>query len=72
MQNLNVVFSRFFVKAAIVARSSSDEKGAASTVSPWRLCTVSQVEELKMLLRLFPVWASERDLLQFGSLQLGH
>ncbi|PUZ56395.1 hypothetical protein GQ55_5G295200 [Panicum hallii var. hallii] len=49
---------RFFDKAAIVARSLSDEKGAASTVSPWRLCTVSQVEELKMLLRLFPVWAS--------------
>ncbi|RLN25199.1 protein NRT1/ PTR FAMILY 8.3-like [Panicum miliaceum] len=49
---------RFLDKAAIVARSSSDEKGAASTVSPWRLCTVSQVKELKMLLRLFPVWAS--------------
>ena len=55
---MNVVISRFFDKAAIVARSSSDEKGAASTVGPWRLCTVSQVEELKMLLRLFPVWAS--------------
>jgi peptide/histidine transporter 3/4 len=49
---------RFFDKAAIVAPSSSGEKGAASTVSPWRLCTVSQVEELKMLLRMFPVWAS--------------
>ncbi|CAL4932626.1 unnamed protein product [Urochloa decumbens] len=45
---------RFFDKAAIVAPSSGD-KGAAS---PWRLCTVSQVEELKMLLRMFPVWAS--------------
>jgi peptide/histidine transporter 3/4 len=27
-------------------------------MSPWKLCTVSQVEELKMLLRMFPVWAS--------------
>ncbi|CAO2183834.1 unnamed protein product [Urochloa humidicola] len=53
---------RFFDKAAIVAPPSlCCEKGAAlttTTVSPWRLCTVSQVEELKMLLRLFPVWAS--------------
>nr|CAB3473212.1 unnamed protein product [Digitaria exilis] len=49
---------RFFDKAAIVAPPSSGEKGSASTMSPWRLCTVSQVEELKMLLRMFPVWAS--------------
>ncbi|CAN6324363.1 unnamed protein product [Urochloa humidicola] len=45
---------RFFDKAAIVAPSSGDK----GTMSPWRLCTVSQVEELKMLLRMFPVWAS--------------
>ncbi|KAL5224930.1 hypothetical protein ABZP36_011569 [Zizania latifolia] len=44
---------RFFDKAAIL----SDEKAAAQA-SPWRLCTVSQVEELKMLLRISPVWAS--------------
>ncbi|VAI78092.1 unnamed protein product [Triticum turgidum subsp. durum] len=42
---------RFFDKAAIVL-VSSEKKG------PWRLCTVSQVEELKMLLRMSPVWAS--------------
>ncbi|KAF7110098.1 hypothetical protein CFC21_110254 [Triticum aestivum] len=41
---------RFFDKAAIVL-PSSEKKG------PWRLCTVSQVEELKMLLRMSPVWA---------------
>ncbi|KAL5225624.1 hypothetical protein ABZP36_012263 [Zizania latifolia] len=44
---------RFFDKAAIL----SDGKAAAQA-SPWRLCTVSQVEELKMLLRISPVWAS--------------
>ncbi|KAG8088043.1 hypothetical protein GUJ93_ZPchr0010g11071 [Zizania palustris] len=44
---------RFFDKAAIL----SDEKAAAQA-SPWRLCPVSQVEELKMLLRISPVWAS--------------
>ncbi|CAM0910053.1 unnamed protein product [Alopecurus aequalis] len=42
---------RFFDKAAIVL--PSPEKNG-----PWRLCTVSQVEELKMLLRMCPVWAS--------------
>ncbi|TVU33921.1 hypothetical protein EJB05_15737, partial [Eragrostis curvula] len=47
---------RFFDKAAIVVPSSG-EKSASST-SSWRLCTVSQVEELKMLLRMFPVWSS--------------
>nr|CAB3499973.1 unnamed protein product [Digitaria exilis] len=45
---------RFFDKAAIVAPYS----GGKGDTSPWRLCTVSQVEELKMLLRMFPVWAS--------------
>jgi len=44
---------RFFDRAAIAPYSG--DKGA---MSPWRLCTVSQVEELKMLLRMFPVWAS--------------
>jgi solute carrier family 15 (peptide/histidine transporter), member 3/4 len=48
--------SRFFDKAAIVVPSSGEES-AASRISR-RLCTVSQVEELKMLLRMFPVWAS--------------
>ncbi|XP_068662122.1 protein NRT1/ PTR FAMILY 8.3-like [Aristolochia californica] len=26
--------------------------------NPWRLCTVTQVEELKILIRMFPVWAT--------------
>uniref|UniRef100_A0ACD5VWI6 Uncharacterized protein n=1 Tax=Avena sativa TaxID=4498 RepID=A0ACD5VWI6_AVESA len=53
---------RFLDKAAIVVvvRPSSDKKAAAAAVqaSPWRLCTVSQIEELKMLLRMCPIWAS--------------
>ncbi|XP_006661599.1 protein NRT1/ PTR FAMILY 8.3-like [Oryza brachyantha] len=44
---------RFFDKAAILPN-----KNNAAQSSPWRLCTVSQVEELKMLLRMLPVWAS--------------
>ncbi|KAG8054311.1 hypothetical protein GUJ93_ZPchr0001g31093 [Zizania palustris] len=43
---------RLLDKAAV--ETASDKAGA----SPWRLCTVTQVEELKCLLRLLPVWAS--------------
>jgi len=27
------------------------------SVNPWRLCTVTQVEEIKSIIRLLPVWA---------------
>ncbi|KAL6642567.1 hypothetical protein ACP70R_020748 [Stipagrostis hirtigluma subsp. patula] len=47
---------RFFDKAAIVSAPSDNESTAP--MSSWRLCTVTQVEELKMLLRMSPVWAS--------------
>ncbi|XP_061367069.1 protein NRT1/ PTR FAMILY 8.3-like isoform X2 [Gastrolobium bilobum] len=26
--------------------------------NPWRVCTVTQVEELKILIRMFPIWAT--------------
>ncbi|KAK8711690.1 hypothetical protein V6N13_146963 [Hibiscus sabdariffa] len=42
-------------KAAIV--SDAETKGGDFS-SPWRLCTVTQVEELKILLRKFPVSAT--------------
>ncbi|KAI4382486.1 hypothetical protein MLD38_008444 [Melastoma candidum] len=41
-------------KAAMV-ESKSDAEG---DYNPWRLCTVTQVEELKILIRMFPIWAS--------------
>ncbi|TVU20331.1 hypothetical protein EJB05_36536, partial [Eragrostis curvula] len=44
---------RFFDKAAILETQSD-----MLPVSSWRLCTVTQVEELKMLLRMFSVWVS--------------
>ena len=46
--------NRFFDKAAVLAQS---DKVKEST-NPWRLCTVTQVEELKSILRLLPVWAT--------------
>jgi peptide/histidine transporter 3/4 len=42
---------KFLDKAAIIS------EGDANT-NPWKLCTVTQVEEVKILLRLVPIWAS--------------
>ncbi|XP_037462531.1 protein NRT1/ PTR FAMILY 8.3-like [Triticum dicoccoides] len=48
---------RFLDKAAMML-PHSDKTRVAPPTSSWRLCTVTQVEELKILLRMFPVWAS--------------
>ncbi|KAF7827556.1 protein NRT1/ PTR FAMILY 8.3-like [Senna tora] len=42
-------------KAAVV---SDVERKSGHYSNPWRLCTVTQVEELKILIRMFPIWAS--------------
>lgn len=44
----------FLDKAAV--ETQADRTAAAP--SPWRLCTVTQVEELKSVVRLLPIWAS--------------
>nr|BAJ90303.1 predicted protein [Hordeum vulgare subsp. vulgare] len=48
---------RFFDKAAIVV-ASDKEASAPARSSPWRLCAVTQVEELKILVRMLPLWAT--------------
>ncbi|CAN6307374.1 unnamed protein product [Urochloa humidicola] len=45
---------KFLDRAAI---SSADVKSEPFT-DPWKLCTVTQVEELKILIRMFPIWAT--------------
>ncbi|CAN4115910.1 unnamed protein product [Withania somnifera] len=45
---------RFFDKAAV--ETTSDKINGS--VNPWRLCTVTQVEEVKSIIRLLPVWAT--------------
>lgn len=47
--------NRFFDKAAVLG-NSDDVK---ASVNPWRLCTVTQVEELKAIIRLLPIWATD-------------
>ncbi|KAL9150511.1 hypothetical protein ABFS82_12G172500 [Erythranthe guttata] len=45
---------RFLDKAAIETEDDS-HKGA---VNPWKLCTVTQVEEFKSIIRVLPIWAT--------------
>ncbi|XP_057850671.1 protein NRT1/ PTR FAMILY 7.2 isoform X1 [Cryptomeria japonica] len=44
---------RFLDKAAI---ETGDDKVEGNPKNPWRLCTVTQVEEVKCILRLLPIW----------------
>ncbi|KAK1589255.1 hypothetical protein Q3G72_032018 [Acer saccharum] len=44
----------FFDKAAIETQSDHVKESA----DRWRLCTVTQVEELKAIIRLLPIWAT--------------
>ncbi|KAK9742808.1 hypothetical protein RND81_03G198700 [Saponaria officinalis] len=48
---------KFLDRAAIIAPADMPlipEKSA--TTNPWRLCTVTQVEEVKCIVRLLPIW----------------
>ncbi|XP_078167827.1 protein NRT1/ PTR FAMILY 8.1-like isoform X2 [Carex rostrata] len=44
---------KFLDKACV----ETEEEKTVDLVNPWRLCTVTQVEELKSILRLLPLWA---------------
>ncbi|XP_010540767.1 PREDICTED: protein NRT1/ PTR FAMILY 7.3 isoform X2 [Tarenaya hassleriana] len=46
---------KFLDKAAVItAEDMEDEENGR--VNPWRLCPVTQVEEVKCILRLMPIW----------------
>ncbi|CAN0926470.1 Protein NRT1/ PTR FAMILY 5.7 [Linum grandiflorum] len=50
---------KFLDKAAIVENRGTLNSAAAASAekqSPWRLATVTRVEELKLLLNIFPIW----------------
>ncbi|KAJ8753812.1 hypothetical protein K2173_000066 [Erythroxylum novogranatense] len=44
----------FFDKAAV----ETENDRAKGYINPWRLCTITQVEELKSVIRLLPIWAT--------------
>jgi solute carrier family 15 (peptide/histidine transporter), member 3/4 len=45
-------------KAAVISESDLEEVAGEAAGSSWKLCTVTQVEEFKILLRLMPIWAT--------------
>ncbi|KAK8476453.1 hypothetical protein V6N13_081308 [Hibiscus sabdariffa] len=48
---------RFLDKAAIIAEGDF-ERNVVSAPNPWKLCSVTRVEEVKMMVGLLPVWAT--------------
>ncbi|KAL3516728.1 hypothetical protein ACH5RR_023630 [Cinchona calisaya] len=44
---------RFLDRAAVITSKEYEEK---DLYNPWRLCTVTKVEEVKCILRLLPIW----------------
>ncbi|KAG8071985.1 hypothetical protein GUJ93_ZPchr0006g43358 [Zizania palustris] len=46
----------FLDKAAVISEGDLEERQEAAR--SWKLCTVTQVEELKILIRLLPIWAT--------------
>ncbi|WOG96618.1 hypothetical protein DCAR_0415954 [Daucus carota subsp. sativus] len=48
----------FLDKAAIVAEGDFDKSCPNSAPNPWKLCSVTRVEEVKMMARLLPIWAT--------------
>ncbi|XP_060168878.1 protein NRT1/ PTR FAMILY 2.6-like [Lycium barbarum] len=49
-------FLKFLNCAAFITEGDTRSDGSIS--NRWRLCTVQQVEDLKSLIKLFPLWAS--------------
>ncbi|XP_059275742.1 protein NRT1/ PTR FAMILY 7.3-like [Lycium ferocissimum] len=46
---------KFLDKAALITSKELDNE-KQSDCNPWRLCPISQVEEVKCILRLLPIW----------------
>uniref|UniRef100_A0A7N0TJF9 Uncharacterized protein n=1 Tax=Kalanchoe fedtschenkoi TaxID=63787 RepID=A0A7N0TJF9_KALFE len=49
---------RFLNKACIIRSPEQDVNPNGLASNPWRLCTVDQVEELKALLKVLPLWST--------------
>lgn len=57
MFNIYLSALRFLNKACII-KSPEDVKPDGAPTNPWGLCTVEQVEELKALIRVIPLWST--------------
>ena len=49
---------RFLDRAALTAMDTTDDSSACTTKprDQWKLCTVTQVEQVKSILRILPIW----------------
>ncbi|XP_038711850.1 protein NRT1/ PTR FAMILY 1.1-like [Tripterygium wilfordii] len=49
---------RFLNKACIIENSDKNLNSNGLAAEPWNLCTVRQVEELKALIKVIPIWST--------------
>ncbi|KAG4191769.1 hypothetical protein ERO13_A07G115500v2 [Gossypium hirsutum] len=49
---------RFLNRASLKAEGDINTDGSGTIAKPWRLCSVQQVEDLKTLVRILPLWSS--------------
>lgn len=49
---------RFLNKACIVGNVEEELTPDGVALDPWNLCTVNQVEELKSLIKVIPIWST--------------
>ncbi|XP_059641526.1 protein NRT1/ PTR FAMILY 7.3 [Cornus florida] len=47
---------KFLDRAAFITSKDFEDQKQGPVHSPWRLCPISQVEEVKCILRLLPIW----------------
>ncbi|XP_077219135.1 protein NRT1/ PTR FAMILY 1.2-like isoform X1 [Tasmannia lanceolata] len=54
----SLTFSRLLNKACIITNPQEELNSDGSSANPWNLCTVEQVEELKSLIKVIPMWST--------------
>ncbi|KAK0572229.1 hypothetical protein LWI29_028206 [Acer saccharum] len=57
-QFLTIYLFRFLNKACIIRNPEQDLTPDGKASDPWSLCTIDQVEELKALIKVIPIWST--------------